>query len=177
MNTRIWVLGASHGLFQSLIKVTFTSCLVSVLHVNFSQLSRERPLCWVGTAVYLTVFLLFNYLLDWRWAEPTYKKHWELLDGMAVFSCSPHSGLASENVQGSLSPYGLLHQSCLAAPSRPAYSNPSAENEHNLIANPHVFFPSSKTELPESISQDEDPVLELSQENGDHLRNCDLILL
>lgn len=96
---------------------------------------------------------------------------------MAVFSCSPHSGLASENVQGSLSPYGLLHQSCLAAPSRPAYSNPSAENEHNLIANPHVFFPSSKTELPESISQDEDPVLELSQENGDHIRNCDLILL
>lgn len=49
---------------------------VSVLHVNFLQLGRKRPYSLVdNVALHLTVFLLFNCLLDRRRAEPPYRKN------------------------------------------------------------------------------------------------------
>nr|XP_058925459.1 alpha-1,2-mannosyltransferase ALG9 isoform X4 [Kogia breviceps] len=66
------------------------------------------------------------------------------LDGCVELFCTLWLGIQE---LASHEPYELLHQSSLAARSRPSRSNPSAENEHSLVANLHVLFTSSKTKL------------------------------
>lgn len=51
----------------------------------------------------------------------------------------------------SLGPGGLLHPSSLGAPSRPSHSNPSAENEHSLVANLHVLSPPARLSFSKAL--------------------------
>ena len=88
-----WSLGAL-GWSES---VTLAPCLCLLCMYTLSARWRQACSPVRYAAPHLIVFLLFDYLLDRRRAEPTLRKNWKSWDGMAVLSCSPHSGLVSKN--------------------------------------------------------------------------------
>lgn len=77
---------------------TFTSCLCLCSACKLFAAGQKKALkSGRYVALHLIVFLLFNYLLERRRAEPPYRKNWKSLNWMAALNCSPYSGLASEN--------------------------------------------------------------------------------
>ena len=130
--------------------VTLAPCLCLLCMYTLS--ARWRQACSPGryAAPHLIVFPSVRLFTRPEKSRTNFEEELKILgwDGSVELFSTLWPGVQE---LASLGPGELPHPSSLAAPGRPSHSNPSAENEHSLVANLHVLSPPARLSFSKAV--------------------------